>query len=98
MEMKLQINRLILFIIVNAILILFLYNIPVVGNENLERLCIYKLFLGEECWNCGMTRACLSIIQGEYSLAMVYNRKSVIVFPLILVIYIKSWYKFIIKK
>ena len=97
MEIKLQTNRLILFIIVNTILLVLLYNVPVVGNESLEKLCVYKSFLGKECWNCGMTRACLSLIQGEYSLAMMYNWRVLIVFPLILFIYIQSWYKFIIK-
>ena len=49
MEMKLQTNRLILFTIVNVILLLFLYNIPVNGNPILENLCIYKFFSGKEC-------------------------------------------------
>ena len=95
--MQSQTNKLILFIIVSIILVVFLYSIPIVSNPILENLCIYKYFFGKECWNCGMTRACLSIIQGKYNLAVIYNWKSLIVFPCILFIYIQSWYKFIIK-
>ena len=98
MEMKLQTNRLILFIIVNVILLVFLYNVPIAGNEVLENLCIYKFLCKKECWNCGMTRACLSIIQGKYNLAINYNWKSIFIFPFAILIYIHSWYKFAIKK
>lgn len=98
MEMKLKTNRLIFCIILNIILLLVLYNIQILGNNTLENLCIYKNFLGKECWNCGMTRACLSIIQGKYNLAIIYNWKSVFVFPFAILIYMYSWYKFIIKK
>ena len=97
MVMKLQTNKVIFFIIVNVIVLLFLYNIPIIENPILEKLCIYKTFSGRECWNCGMTRACLSIIQGKYNLAIFYNWKSLFVFPFVMVIYIHSWYKFMIK-
>lgn len=96
--MQLQINRFILFIIVNAILFIVLYNIPINGNVVLENLCLYKFIFGKECINCGMTRACLSLIQGRYSLAIMYNWKSIIVLPLLLLFYIKWWYKFVIVK
>ena len=97
METQLQTNKIILFIIVNVILILFLYNIPIVGNTILENLCLYKYFFGKECWNCGMTRACLSIIQGEYNLSINYNWRSVVIFPFLILVYLHLWYKFIIK-
>lgn len=95
--MRLQINRVIIFIIVNVLLLLFLYNIPIVNNPFLEVLCIYKNLSGKDCWNCGMTRAFLSILHGEYELAINYNWKCIFVFPLTIIIYLYSWYKFIIK-
>lgn len=98
MAMRLQTSRLILFIIVSVILFLFLYNVPINGNIVLENLCLYKFIFGKECINCGMTRACLSLIQGKYSLAVMYNYNSIIVLPLLFLFYIKWWYKFVIVK
>lgn len=95
---KSKTNKIILFIIINIILLLLLYNIPVNNNEVLENLCLYKHLLKKECWNCGMTRAFLSILHGEYEMAINYNWKCIFVFPIIVLLYLYSWYKFIIKK
>lgn len=97
MDMRLQINKLIILFIVNVILLLFLYNIPIINNPILENLCIYKNLFGKECWNCGMTRAFLSILHGKYAMAISYNWKSIIIFPITILIYLHSWYKFITK-
>lgn len=97
MVMQSQTNKLILFIIVNVILIFFLYNIPILNNPILERLCLYKNLFGKECINCGMTRAFLSMLHGEYKMAIMYNWKSIFVFPLTIFIYLHYWYKTIIK-
>lgn len=63
----------------------------------MENLCIYKLILGKECWNCGMTRAFLSILHCNFKNALNYNNKVVLVFPMTIAIYINTWYKYIIK-
>lgn len=98
MVMKLQTNKIILCVFVNVILLLILYNIPVKDNKLLENLCIFKLLTGKECWNCGMTRAFLSMLHFNIKDSIYYNSKSIIVFPITIVIYIYSWYKFIHKK
>ncbi len=97
METQSQINRIILFIIINVILLVVLYSIPV-NSKILENLCIYKLIFGKECWNCGMTRAFLSVIHLDFNKALMYNNKVVLVFPLTTVIYFFSWYKYIVGK
>lgn len=97
MVMKLQTNKIVLCIIVNVILLLFLYSIPIIENPHLENLCIYKYLFGKECWNCGMTRSFLSILHGEFKMAITYNWKCIIVFPFATLMYIYSWYKFIVK-
>lgn len=91
-------KKIVLCIIVNILLLVLLYNIPVENNHILENLCIYKLITGRECYNCGMTRAFLSVIQGNLDKAMYYNANSFIVFPFATFMYLYSWYKFICKK
>lgn len=92
-----QTNKLTIFIIVNILLLLILYFIPI-NQINAFDLCIYKRITGEECWNCGMTRAFLSILRLDFKGSLEYNRNVVVVFPLAVVIYIYSWHKYIIGK
>ena len=98
MVIKSQTIKIVICIVVNILLFILLYNIPVENNDVLEHLCIYKLVTGKECYNCGMTRAFLSVIQGNLDIAMYYNANSFIVFPFATFIYLYSWYKFICKK
>ena len=91
METQSKTTKIILFIIANIILLTALY------SSLLENLCIYKLILGKECWNCGMTRAFLAMIHFDLNTALSYNNKVVIVFPMAIVIYLNTWYKYIKK-
>ena len=98
MVIKSQTTKIVICVVVNILLFILLYNIPVENNDVLKNLCIYKLVTGKECFNCGMTRAFLSIIQGNLDKALYYNANSFIVFPFATFIYLYSWYKFICKK
>lgn len=93
-----QTTRFLIFLVVNVALLLLLYNIPAENNPLLENLCVFKQVFGKECYNCGMTRAFLSVLHGDLDLAMFYNKNSFIIFPLTVLIYLFSWYKFICKK
>lgn len=95
--MKLRANKIVAFIIINLLLLLILYFIPI-SKTNTFDLCIYKRITGNECWNCGMTRAFLSMLRLDFNGALEYNKNVVVVFPLAVVIYLYSWYKYIIKK
>jgi len=94
--MNLKTKKIILFFIVNAILVILLYLIPLEGNKVLENLCIFKNIFGIECPGCGMTRAFLSILHFEFDKAIAYNWKCVFVFPLTVIIYLYFWYKYVI--
>lgn len=89
-------KKLILFIVINCILLIILYNIPI--ENSMESICIYKRITGKECFNCGMTRAFLSVLHLEFKAAIKYNWKVVIVFPYTVILYVYSWYKYIIKE
>lgn len=96
MEMKLN-TKIIFFISLNLMLLTLLYCIPI-NSEQLSTICIIKRITGNDCWNCGMTRAFLSILHLDLKGAYLYNSKVVIVFPLTIGIYLHSWYKFIFSK
>lgn len=96
MEMKLK-TKFIFFIIFNLMLMTLLYYIPT-NSELVSSICIFKRITGKDCWNCGMTRAFLSIIHLDFKAAYQYNSKVIIVFPFTIGVYIYSWYKYIFLK
>lgn len=98
MEIQSKTVKIIIFIIINFIMVFVLYNIPIENNLVLENLCLYKQIFGQECCGCGMTRAFLSILHCDFNMAMWYNKNSVIVFPMAVLIYLYSWNKYIFKR
>lgn len=94
MEMLLLKNKkIIFFLVVNVILIIALYCIPI--ENSMPSICIYKNITGKECFNCGMTRAFLSVLHFNFYKAIEYNWKVVIVFPYTVIVYLYSWMKYI---
>ena len=93
MEIQYKVKR---FIILNLILLIILYCVPI-KHQDLESMCFIKRVTGNECVNCGMTRAFLSILHFQFRSAYQYNTRVVIVFPLIVGYYLFCWYKYIKK-
>ena len=91
---KILLNRIFICLSINILLLLLLYNLPLETNHS---LCIYKNITGKECFNCGMTRAFLSILHLQFKQAMNYNWKVVIIFPYVVIVYVITWYKYIFK-
>lgn len=96
MEMLSRVNKIFIFILFNVVLIILLYNIPI-NSEILTKTCVFRNITGRPCFNCGMTRAFLSIIHFKFQQAYDFNHRVIVVFPLTLVIYLYSWIKFITK-
>ena len=90
-------TKLLLFLFINLMLLILLYNIPI-DLPGLENICLIKQFTGKTCWNCGMTRAFLSILHLDLYSAYKFNHNVIIVFPLTIGIYLYSWMKYIFKK
>lgn len=61
-------------------------------NEG-ETMCLSKLLLNDECYACGMTRACMHLIHFDFEEAYSYNMLSFIAFPLLCVIWIQWFIK-----
>jgi len=90
-------TRILFFILINLILIILLYCIPIDFGET-KIICVFKRITGKDCWNCGMTRAFLSILHLNFKEAYQFNHNVIIVFPLTVGIYLYSWYKYIFRK
>lgn len=97
MEIQLKHKKILTCIIFNIIIFIILFSIPAKLGI-LNNICLFKIITGKECWNCGMTRAFLSIMHLNFKEAFNYNNKVIIVFPLTIILYIYSWYKYIVKK
>lgn len=90
------IKRIIICISINIILLYILYSIPI-KKLNIQ-LCIYKNITKRECFNCGMTRAFLSVLHLDFKEAINFNKNVIVVFPFTICIYIYSWYNYIFIK
>lgn len=88
-----KIYRIFMFISINILLLILLYNLPIETNHS---LCIFKNITGKECWGCGLTRAFLSILHLDFKQAMEYNWRVIIVFPYTVIVYMYGWMKYII--
>lgn len=77
-------------------LLILLYNISI-SSEILDNICLIKHITRKNCWNCGMTRAFLSILHFNFYSAYEFNHNVLVVFPLTIGIYLYSWYKYIFK-
>ena len=73
------------------------YNIPINSNI-LNNICVIKFITGKACWNCGMTRAFLSILHFDFKSSYQFNHNVIFVFPLAVGIYLYSWYTYIFRK
>ncbi len=85
------------FILFNLTLLVLLYSIPINSNF-LNNICIFKLVTGRKCFNCGMTRAFLSILHLNFKTAYNFNHNVIVVFPFTIGVYIYSWYTYFIPK
>lgn len=88
--------RLLIFLGFNLILLIILYNISI-DSEVLDNICLIKHITGRKCWNCGMTRAFLSVLHFDFYSAYQFNHNIIVVFPLTVGTYLYSWYKYIFK-
>jgi hypothetical protein len=88
--------KILIFLGFNLMLLILLYNISI-SSKILDNICLIKHFTGGNCWNCGMTRAFLSILHFDFDSAYDFNHNVVVVFPLTVGIYLYSWYKYIFK-
>jgi len=56
--------------------------------------CMYKLFTGNPCWGCGLTRACVHLSRLDLHAAYHSNPLVYILLPIIFLIFFIDFYKF----
>lgn len=60
--------------------------------SNLEKaptVCIYKNITGKDCWGCGTSRALISMLNFDFRQAYQFNKRIIIVFPLLVFLWVK---------
>ena len=67
------------------------------GIESSHTICIIKNISSIDCFGCGITRAIIELINGNFNAAINYNFSVIIVFPMIVYIWIKTFIKSISK-
>lgn len=82
-------------VIRSTISLILLFVIPIVlvflpenYFDNGQSVCLSKLLFNQECYACGLTRACLHLINLNFEKAFEYNMGSFIVFPLLCIFWI----------
>lgn len=63
--------------------------------DNGQSVCVSKLILNIECYGCGLTRAIQHIIHLDFESAIILNKLSFVVFPLMTFLYLKYFLKLI---
>jgi hypothetical protein len=58
--------------------------------DNGSSKCLSVMFFDVECYGCGMTRAIMHMIHGEFMEAFYYNMVGFLVFPMLIFLVIKS--------
>lgn len=66
--------------------------ITITGLKSMPTLCLFKNLTGRECWGCGMTRAVVSGFKLSFKEAYSFNKRVVIVLPMLVYL----WFKWII--
>ena len=65
--------------------------LPLTYFDKGHSLCLFSLLTGEECYGCGMTRACMHIIHLDFSGAVKFNRIAFIALPIMCFLYAKEF-------
>ena len=78
--------------------IVFLLSIPIitliirsVNIEDGQTICLFNNILGVNCYGCGITKAILAFLNGEFYKALNYNANVIFVLPVLMFIWFKQF-------
>lgn len=80
----------IVILILLPVIIIFL---PENFFDNGESICLSKFVFNEECYACGLTRACKHLIHFNFEKAFAYNMGSFIVLPIMSVLWVRWFFQ-----
>jgi hypothetical protein len=81
-------------LVVWALMPLAIFALPVdYIIQHPHSICLFKNITGHDCPSCGLTRATLLCMHFRYSEAFMFNKLIVAVFPLLMYIWWRNFYK-----
>ena len=89
-DLKNKTFRSLAFNILLALIGIVLLFFPKDFFDNGQSICLSVLFFDTECFGCGMTRAVMHLLHFDFEQAWQYNKLSVLVLPLIVIIIIRN--------
>ncbi|MAE15094.1 MAG: hypothetical protein CL821_05835 [Crocinitomicaceae bacterium] len=89
-------NLLLLFSLISGPIILII--LPSAFFDHGQSICISVTLFNRECYACGITRAIMHLIHLEFKEALDYNKLVVLVFPLLVILWIKMIFSLLGKK
>lgn len=85
----LTLGKLALIVFTPAVLLL----LPADYFDNGESVCLSQVLFKQDCYACGMTRACQHLIHLDFENAFAYNILSFIVLPILSIVWIQWFVK-----
>lgn len=82
-------NKALIVIVLLLLLPIVLRFITISNLEKAPTVCIYKNITGKDCWGCGTSRALISILNFDFKQAYQFNKRIIIVFPLLVFLWVK---------
>jgi hypothetical protein len=55
--------------------------------------CLISMLLEVQCWGCGITRASIALLRGDFVAAWGFNKFSIVVLPSLFFLYVRFLYK-----
>ncbi|MGJ8660508.1 MAG: DUF2752 domain-containing protein [Bacteroidota bacterium] len=63
--------------------------LPVNYFDTGESVCLSHVVFDTSCYGCGMTKAIMHLVHFDFESAIIYNRLSFVVLPLLILLWIK---------
>ena len=80
----------ILLFITLLLIPIILFILPYNYFDHGESVCISLMLFDVECYGCGMTRAVMHLIHFDFNEAIAYNKLVILVFPLLILWWLKT--------
>ena len=88
----------ILFLLILFSIPIILFILPPTYFDDGQTICLSVIFFDLECYGCGMTRAIMHLMHFELFKALEYNKLVILVFPLLLLWWLKLVFSLFGKK
>jgi hypothetical protein len=67
--------------------------LPATYFDEGQAVCVSRVVFDIECYGCGLTRAIMHLVHLDIATAWSYNKLSVLVFPLLCIVWAKAFWE-----